>query len=181
MVPTVFPSPSIRFRISGLAVRSRKEDRYADEEEDIDDELDDDEDGELNPKMEKAITIMGIAAAVIIVIIIAVLLVNLFGGFKGSRNKSTETETQTTETETETEAGEQVKVPDLSGKTYDEAKAELEKYGLTIENKGEVSSDDYDEGEVANQDLVAGTSANRSARPGGRRSITAGLSPRQGE
>lgn len=151
---------------SDQAVRSRKEDRYADEEEDIDDELDDDEDGELNPKMEKAITIMGIAAAVIIVIIIAVLLVNLFGGFKGSRNKSTETETQTTETETETEAGEQVKVPDLSGKTYDEAKAELEKYGLTIENKGEVSSDDYDEGEVANQDPVAGTSVKKGTTVG---------------
>lgn len=149
-------------------VRSRKEDKYADEEDDGEDDLDDDEDGELNPKMEKAITIMGIAAAVVIVIIIIVLLVNLFGGFKGSRNKSTETETQTTETETETETetGEQVKVPDLSGKTYDEAKAELEKYNLAIENKGEVSSDDYEEGEIANQDPVAGTSVKEGTTVG---------------
>lgn len=126
--------------------------KYADEDED--DELDDEDDSELNPKMEKAITIMGIAAAVVIVIIIIVLLVNLFGGIGGRSNASTETETQTTETQT-TEQSEAVKVPDVRGMTYDEAKDELEKFGLKIENKGEVSSDDYEEGEVANQDPVA--------------------------
>lgn len=128
-------------------------------EEDDSDEFDD-EDGDLNPKMEKAITIMGIAAGVVIVIIIIALVVNIFGGFGGSgRDKDTETETQTTqttETDTETETENEVKVPELAGMTYDEAKAELEKYGLSIENKGEVSSNDYKEGEVANQDPVAG-------------------------
>lgn len=134
------------------AVRAGDEAKYADEDED--DELDDEDDSELNPKMEKAITIMGIAAAVVIVIIIIVLLVNLFGGIGGRSNASTETETQTTETQT-TEQSETVKVPDVRGMTYDEAKDELEKFGLKIENKGEVSSDDYEEGEVANQDPVA--------------------------
>ena len=132
-------------------------------EDDDSDEFDDEDDGDLNPKMEKALTIMGIAAGVIIVIIIIALLFNLFGGV-GSRSndKDTETETQTTqttqttETELETETENQIKVPDLAGMTYDEARNELSKYGLSIENKGEVSSDKYDEGEVANQDPVAG-------------------------
>ena len=38
-----------------------------DDDEDDDDDIDD-EDGDINPKMEKAITIMGIAAGVVIII-----------------------------------------------------------------------------------------------------------------
>lgn len=145
----------------------RTEDEEEDEEEG--DEFDDEEDGDLNPKLEKAITIMGIAAAVIIVIIIVALLMNLFGGFKsGGKNKDTQTETQTTQTtqtsqttqatdvEKESETAEKVEVPKVAGMTFDAAKAELAKYGLGIENKGEVSSDDYEEGEIANQDPMAG-------------------------
>lgn len=148
---------------------------------DDDDDDDFDDEGELNPKMEKAITIMGIAAGIIIVIIIIALVVNLFGGFHRGSSKSSETETQTTQTaqtetgtsadtqtgtqagtsadtQTETESAkkEEISVPELLGMTYDEAKSELEKFGLSIENKGEVSSDKYDEGEVANQEPQAG-------------------------
>ena len=76
--------------------------------------------GELNPKMEKAITIMGIAAAVIIVLIIVAIVVNLFGGF-GSKDKGKkETETQNTQTTqtTETQSAEKIGVPELLGMTY---------------------------------------------------------------
>lgn len=137
-------------------------------EDDEDDEFDIDDDGELNPKLEKAITIMGIGAAIIIVIIIIALVVNLFGGFNRSKNnKSTETETQTTQTtqtaqtekktETETEKkDEEVVVPNLLGMTYEQAKDELAKYGLNIEDKGKVSSDKYEEGDVANQEPLEG-------------------------
>lgn len=139
------------------AVRATKEEpvkNNSDEFEDYEDE------GELNPKMEKAITIMGIAAAVIIVLIIVAIVVNLFGGFGSGRDKDTETDTQTTqtvETESETETEEKITVPELMGKTFEEAQEELEALGLKIEDKGEVSSDDYEEGEIANQDPVAGT------------------------
>lgn len=131
-----------------------------DEDEDEGDEIDEDE-GDLNPKMEKAITIMGITAAIVIVIIIIVLLVNLFGGFRsGGKDKSTETETQSTQTtettETESETAKNIEVPKVTGMTFDEAKDELSKYGLGIENKGEVSSDEYEEGEIANQDPTVG-------------------------
>lgn len=124
------------------AVHARAEEmnRYdedEDDEEDVDDdELDDEDDGDLNPKMEKAITIMGIVAAVVIVIIIIVIVVNLFGGIKSKKQSDTETSrTETTQTESQNEA---------------------EKKGLKLENKGEVSSDDYDEGEIANQDPESG-------------------------
>ena len=136
------------------AVHSRVEEKYQDED-DEDDELDDEDDGEMNPKMEKAITIMGIVTAVVIVIIIIFLVVNLFGGVGKRGNKDTETQRTETQT-TETQQSEKIKVPKVLGMTFDEAKAELEKYGLKIENKGEVSSDDYEEGEIANQDPLEG-------------------------
>lgn len=125
-------------------------------EEDPEDEFDEEDEGDLNPKMEKAITIMGIVAAIVIVIIIVVLVMNLFGGFK--RKPANEGKnTQTTQT-AQTEAGaEKIKVPDLAGKTFEEAKAELNQLGLGINNKGEVSSDKYEKGEIANQDPMTGT------------------------
>ena len=49
-----------------------------DDDEDDDDDIDD-EDGDINPKMEKAITIMGIAAGVVIIIIIIYLCITLAG------------------------------------------------------------------------------------------------------
>lgn len=125
-------------------------------EDDEDDDIDED-DEEMNPKLEKAITIMGIVAAVIIVIMIIALLINLFGR-NGSHSDDTESEyTEESESElpTETEA-EEVEVPNVMGKTYEEAEAELARWGLKIENKGEVSSDEYEEGEVANQNPLSG-------------------------
>lgn len=140
-----------------------------DDEEDGDDFEGGDE-GELNPRMEKAITIMGIVAAVVIVGIIVALVINLFGGFGGSGKKdkdsqssqssqsteSTQTTGNTQARETESAAKEQVPVPELRGKTFEEAKEQLEGLGLGIENKGEISSNDYEEGKVANQDPLAG-------------------------
>ncbi len=132
-------------------------------EDDTDDFEDYEDDGELNPKMEKAITIMGIAAAVIIVIIIVAIVINLFGGFGSRKKGDTETETQTTQTETEIEsdttAAEALAVPSLLGMTLNEAEEKLTGMGLKIENKGEVSSDDYEKDRIANQDPVAGTAA----------------------
>ena len=154
-------------------VRRRKdvrEEAYDEEDyEEEEDELEDYEDsGELNPKMEKAITIMGIAAAVIIVLIIVAIVVNLFGGF-GSKDKGKkETETQNTQTTqtTETQSAEKIGVPELLGMTYGEAEKELGKLGLKIENKGEVSSDKYEKGEVANQEPLAGTKVEKDSTVG---------------
>lgn len=56
---------------------------------------------------------------------------------------------------------EEVEVPDLRGKTADEAQKALASYGLVGEEGDKVYSDDYDEGEVAEQDTKAGTTANK--------------------
>lgn len=135
----------------------------ADEEYEDDEEYDGDEDDEdeaINPKMEKAITIMGIAAGVVIVGIIIYLIVSFFGLVKfGGNNKNTETETQTetqTESETETEATKKIEMVDLTGKTFDEAQAELKKLGLGIKDNGTVSSDTIEGGKIAEQDIKKG-------------------------
>lgn len=130
-----------------------------------DDEIEDEEDGELNPKMEKAITIMGIVAAVVIVIIIICLLVSLFGGFgSGKKNNTTtpkQTESQTAQT-TQTENTQQkqegtIEVPNVKGNTYDEAKAKLNAAGLGIQQIGTAASDEYSQGQIIGQNIEAGS------------------------
>lgn len=144
----------------------RYEEPEEEEEEPYDDEFDDeDDDGDLNPKMEKAITIMGIVAGIVIVAIIIVLLVSLFGGFKSGGNKPNETEkqntqntesTQSTQNDTENAEG-SIKVPNLLGMTEQEARDAIKERSLGIQVKGQVSSDEYEEGEIVSQNPVDGT------------------------
>ncbi len=123
-------------------------------EDEYDEDEDDEEDGGiLNPKLEKAVTIMGIVAAVVIVIIIIWLIASFFGLFSGS-SSSTTTETET-ETETETDS-DTVEMIDVTGMTYDEAKEALNEIGLGIFEQGEESSDLYDEGEIISSDPEEG-------------------------
>ena len=79
-----------------------------DDDEDDDDDIED-EDGDINPKMEKAITIMGIAAGVVIIIIIIYLCITLAGGMKSNKNNSSNTETTKTETQTGDSQSTQIK------------------------------------------------------------------------
>ena len=104
--------------------------------------------------MDKAITIMGIAAGVIIVALIIFILVSFFGNFKfgGSSNKAN---TETSETQADG-----LEVPDLKGLTFDEAKEQLNAKGLGIKkNAGTVASDQYDEGQIVSQTPDALTKA----------------------
>lgn len=131
-----------------------KRDRFAEDDEDDEEAYDDDDLEEMNPKMDKAITIMGIAAGVIIVALIIFILVSFFGDFKfgGSSNKAN---TETSETQTDG-----IEVPDLKGLTFDEAKEQLNAKGLGIKkNAGTVASDQYDEGQIVSQTPDALTKA----------------------
>ncbi len=169
------------------------DDTYEDEYDDDDyddngyDEYDGDEDGEyeddyededyedenagngLNPKMEKAITIMGIVVAIIIVFIIIYLVGSFFGLFKfgSSKKADTQTETQTqvqTESDSESEEDDADKVTmiDVRGMTYDDAKDALNKVGLGIFKNGTQSSDDYAEGEIVSQDVEKGEKVDKN-------------------
>ena len=141
-----------------------EEDEEANADEDGEEGEDDgEEEGDINPKMEKAITIMGIVAGVVIVALIIYLIVSFFGLTKFGGSKSTETETQTeTETETETDETEKVEMIDVTDMTYDEAKSALNKIGLGINNNGTVSSDTIAEGNVAEQDVEEGESVEKN-------------------
>ena len=123
---------------------------------------DDDEEDEIDPRMDKAITIAGIAAGVVIVILIIVILVNFLGGLGKDKDKqpNTQQQSQTTETqvdsETETETEKGVEVVDIRGLTIAEAKEVLNADGLGVRKAGTEASDDYEEGEIISQTPEAG-------------------------
>ena len=138
-----------------------------DEDEDDDDDMDDD--GDINPKMEKAITIMGIAAGVVIIIIIIYLCITLAGGMKSSKDKSSNTETTKTETQTgdsqttqTTQIKDGVVVPSLTGKTMDQAKQEINGTGLGIKQAGTASSDTVEKGQIISQDPQDGKTVEKN-------------------
>lgn len=125
-----------------------------DEDDDKDDDEDDDEEGGiLDPKLEKIMMIGGIAAGVIIVIIIIVILVQVFGGRGGSGSSDNNSEN----TEIEDVLEENVKVPNLLGKSYAEAKEALNELGLGIDVGETRSSDEYEAGQIISQSVDAGT------------------------
>lgn len=144
--------------------------RYHEEDEDDEDE---DDGGFLNPKMEKAMTIMGIVAAVIILLIIIYLVGSMFGSFKFPFGKDNQTQEEFTfpdlepsetdadtdtkqDIETDTKAEEDVPMINLLGKELDEARKELKEIGLELRRLGTIASDKYEEGQIAEQDVEEG-------------------------
>ena len=138
------------------------------EDDDLEDE-DEDDDGELNPKMEKAITIMGIVTAIVIVGIIIYLIGSFFGLFSSGSNSNTENKsTQTTETQTENNSESKTsesealtdenstEMIDVLGLTYEEAQKQLNAIGLGIKEEGTASSDEYEAGRILQQSVDKG-------------------------
>ena len=157
-------------RDSERASRRSEPERSAGRYQDADAEDDEDDGGFLNPKMEKAMTVMGIVAAVIIVIIIIYLVGSMLGSFKfpfsknhdDKQNEATfpdldlsETDSDT-ESDTDTSAKETVPMIDLLGKDTDEARKELKDIGLELHILGREASDEYEEGQIVNQSVDKG-------------------------
>ncbi|MBQ1598562.1 MAG: Stk1 family PASTA domain-containing Ser/Thr kinase [Lachnospiraceae bacterium] len=129
------------------------------EPEEYDDEDDEDEgDGPVNPRMDKAITIMGIAAGFVIVAIVIFFVGSVFDIFHfGGKSQAEEKQ----------EKEEQVvEVPNLLGMTESEAQEALEKAGLTYKKLGESSSDKYEKGQIMFQDQRAGTKLTKNTSVG---------------
>lgn len=142
------------------------------DENEEDDEDDEEEGGFLNPKMEKAVTIMGIVAAVIIVLIVAYIAISLMGGMKfKSNDKDTDKDTDTKKEET----ADKVEMIDLTGMTFDEAKKALNEIGLGIKKGDSMSSDKYEEGLVVGQSEKDGDMVEKNT------TITVNLSSGAGE
>ncbi len=137
------------------------------DEEEEDEEEEDDDSGFLNPKMEKAVTIMGIVAAVIIVAIVIYIVGSVFGLFRFGGNKPKDDvqqeEIEDKDEEEEDDASQdKVEMIDLKGKTFDEAKQALNDIGLGIERGGEESSDTYAQGQIVGQSVEAGAQVEKN-------------------
>lgn len=161
------------------------DDEYADGEDDDDeydesllddddDEEDDDDDDDgklLNPKMDKAITIMGIVTAVIIVIVIIYLALSVagvfkFGGKKNSESQQTESQTQTeSESESETQTETEGQMIDIRGMSVDDAQKAVDRLKLDLTVFAfETKQSDKKDGTILDQDVKAGDTVKRGSQ-----------------
>lgn len=149
------------------------DDEYADDEDDDDDEdEDDDDDGKLlNPKMDKAITIMGIVTAVIIVIVIIYLALSVagvfkFGGKKNSESQQTESQTQTeSESESETQTETEGQMIDIRGMSVEDAQKAVDRLKLDLTVFAfETKQSDAKDGTILEQDVKAGDTVKRGSQ-----------------
>ena len=161
------------------------DDEYADGEDDDDeydesllddddDEEDDDDDDDgklLNPKMDKAITIMGIVTAVIIVIVIIYLALSVagvfkFGGKKNSESQQTESQTQTeAESESETQTETEGQMIDIRGMSVDDAQKAVDRLKLDLTVFAfETKQSDQKDGTILEQDVKAGDTVKRGSQ-----------------
>ncbi|MCR4842020.1 MAG: Stk1 family PASTA domain-containing Ser/Thr kinase [Eubacterium sp.] len=128
------------------AVRSRNAVEADDDSKDYEDVEEDDDSGFLNPKMEKAVTILGIVAGVVIAGMVIFLICSMLGLFKFGSSSSGDAE----------DTEETVEVPDILGMTYDEALEELNEAGLGIKIVSYGDSDEYSEDEIMSQNPESG-------------------------
>lgn len=142
------------------------------EEDDYEKDFEED-DGEINPKVQKAMTISLIVIAAIIVLLIFFILGSIFGLFGKRKPKDNNTESQNTEsqmdTETESEseseseadseAGEEVEMVSILGMTLSQAKDALNEYEINVvvkEYREAKEGETYKEGEIMEQTPGAG-------------------------
>lgn len=143
------------------------DDEYADDEDE-----DEDDDGKLlNPKMDKAITIMGIVTAVIIVIVIIYLALSVagvfkFGGKKNSESQQTESQTQTeSESESETQTETEGQMIDIRGMSVEDAQKAVDRLKLDLTVFAfETKQSDKKDGTILEQDVKAGDTVKRGSQ-----------------
>ena len=142
-----------------------------DDDDDEEDEDDDDDGKLLNPKMDKAITIMGIVTAVIIVIVIIYLALSVagvfkFGGKKNSESQQTESQTQTeSESESETQTETEGQMIDIRGMSVDDAQKAVDRLKLDLTVFAfETKQSDEKDGTILDQDVKAGDTVKRGSQ-----------------
>ncbi len=122
-------------------------------EELLEEEEDEDDDGVVNPKLDKAITIMSIAAGVIVVGIVIYVIGSILGVFP--LGKASEEEEAVEEEEVIEEVIEGIEMIDVLEMSEDDAISALKKAGIDYEIEY-ASSDDVEEGYVSAQSVDAG-------------------------
>lgn len=135
---------------------------YEEEPEIVDDDMEDEgEESGLNPKLDKAMTIMGIVALAIIVIVIIYLIVGamkLINPGKSNESQTTQTETQTESQTASQDTEKMVVVENVCGKTKEEAQQTLEAQGLYMFEVAQQKSD-QPAGTILEQDPAGGSQA----------------------
>ncbi len=131
-----------------------------DEDSDYDYDFDDDDydsrgrrrdSDDVNPRMNKVMKILTIVVAVIIVFILIFVIGKAAGVFKFTPSIKTEKKEE-----------EQVKVPNVVGKTEEEAKKELNALKLGFRVTARKESDKYEEGTVSEQKTEAGKKVDKN-------------------
>lgn len=139
-------------------------------------DLDDDDEAD-NPKLDKIMTLLGIAAAVVIAVIVLVLLVQVLGPKGGEKAKQSSSAGSSTVSSSETASSsksssaassqddpDEVKVPSLLGKTVNEVKKVLSDLHLGFKDGGETSSDKYEKGKACAQSPNDGVTVKRNSQ-----------------
>lgn len=156
----------------GVAEDLNDDDTDADNGDEYADDEDDDDDGKLlNPKMDKAITIMGIVTAVIIVIVIIYLALSVagvfkYGGKKNSESQQTESQTQTeSESESETQTETEGQMIDIRGMSVEDAQKAVDRLKLDLTVFAfETKQSDKKDGTILEQDVKAGDTVKRGSQ-----------------
>ena len=160
--------------------RDMKDDHYNSKKKpssrsDPDQEFDEEE--AENPKLDRIMTFLGIAAAVVIAAIVLVLLVQVFGprgsqkanqnsssAVSASSSASTSSAAQSSAKASSAEEGEDIKVPSLLGKNVAEVKKVLSDLHLGFKDGGETSSEKYDKGQACAQSPNNGVLVKRNSQ-----------------
>lgn len=140
-----------------------EEEELEDDDDDDEDDDDEDDDEEMNPKLEKLMTVLGAIALVIIICIILFLGAKTLGLFAGTKSTDdpdeslveTSIDEEDSEEASEDEDG-AITMINVVGSTFDEATEELNALGLGIKNAGYENSDLYEEGVIMEQDVEEG-------------------------
>ena len=118
---------------------------------------DDDDEGGIDPNLKLAVTIAGVATALIIMIILFVIIGNTTGLFKfGGNSDKTTTAAASTEEGITTEKVQTFEMIDVVGDREDGAKKRLEKAGFTNVTFTHVKDDKTQEGYVISQNYEEG-------------------------
>ncbi len=124
---------------------------------DEEDDDDDDNKGGLNRGLEKAMMIGGFIVGALIVAVVIFLVLNFTGILKGFGGGSIGNEDDKQDVATE----EMVEVPNLVGKTEEEAIEIAKEHGIGIQFNGEETSDQYEKGTISSQETPEGTEVER--------------------
>lgn len=117
--------------IYGKPSKKKRRRRDEEDEDDEEDEEDDDERGGVNTKLEKAMTIGGLIIGGIIICILIYMVASAAGLVSLGSKKDNDADTQKEQAQDATdETVNKVTVPDLTGKTEEEAGTELNAQNL---------------------------------------------------